>query len=32
MTVQPNIVCDYYIGNTRIKIADNYTLIERQKM
>lgn len=24
MTVQPNIVCDYYIGNTRIKIADNY--------
>ena len=24
MTVQPNIVRDYYIGNTRIKIADNY--------
>lgn len=24
MTVQPNVVLDYYIGNTRIKIADNY--------
>jgi len=24
MTVQPNIVCAYSIGNTRIKIADNY--------
>ena len=24
MTVQPNIVLDYKIGNTRIKIADNY--------
>lgn len=24
MTVQPNVVRDYYIGNTRIKIADNY--------
>lgn len=24
MTVQPNIVRDYYIGNTHIKIADNY--------
>ncbi len=24
MTVQPNIVRDYYIGNTRIKIADNH--------
>ena len=22
--MQPNIVRDYYIGNTRIKIADNY--------
>lgn len=24
MTVQPNIVRDYYIGNTRIMIADNF--------
>ncbi len=24
MTVQPNIVLDYKIGNTHIKIADNY--------
>lgn len=24
MTVQPNIVLDYNIGNTSIKIADNY--------
>jgi hypothetical protein len=24
MTVQPNVVRDYYIGNTHIKIADNY--------
>lgn len=24
MTVQPNIVRDYKIGNTRIKVADNY--------
>ena len=24
LTEQPNIVKDYYIGGTRIKIADNY--------
>lgn len=24
MTAQPNIVLDYYIGNTHIKFADNY--------
>lgn len=24
MTVQPHIVLDYQIGNTRIKFADNY--------
>lgn len=22
--MQPNIVCEYQIGNTKIKIADNY--------
>ncbi len=24
MNAEPNIVCEYTIGNTRVKIADNY--------